>query len=126
MKAMKIKDIKIKSVEKGSIFRYIDNENTKVKEAKIKGKIIPENSGYYLITGKIRIHDGSVYPAILGISSDDVGEMFEAYFFINGEWISQMDKQLLKKIDKKKTQVFPYTYQLNVKVEGDKHILHQF
>lgn len=123
---MKIGNIKIKNVEKGSIFRYIDDENIEVKEVKIKGKIIPENSGYYLITGKIRVHDGNVYPAILGISSDDAGEMFEAYFFINGEWVSQMDKLLLKKIGKKKTQVFPYTYHLNVKVEGDTHILHQF
>lgn len=123
---MELRDIKIRHMKKSVIFVYMDDENTKIKEVKIKGKTLLENSGYYLIPGKIKINDGTVYPAILGISSDDAGEMFEAYFFVNEKWLSQMDKQFLKKISKGKNQVFPFKYHLSIKVKGDRNLLHQF
>ena len=119
-----IDKIKIEDIKKGRIY-YRDNKN-RICEFKLKEFIITENSGYFLISGKVRIKDGTVYPAILGISSNDCGELFEAYFYINGKWVPQEDKNFLKLLKRKKKEVFPYKYHLNVKVEGDKNIAHQF
>lgn len=123
---MQIPDIKLHDVNKNEVFCYLDDENTKIERLIALPEKIKKNSGYYLITGCIKIADGTVYPAILGISSDDSGELFEAYFFVNKVWVSQMDQSFLKKIHKKNSDVAPYKYHLNVKVEGDKNTDHQF
>ncbi len=123
---MKISNIKLQDIERKVVYHYTNEENTEIKEIKFKENIVPENSGYFLITGKIKIADGSTYPAIFGISSDYSGELFEAYFLVNGKWVSQEDKNFLKKLGKKKSQVFPYKYHLNVKVGGDVNLSQQF
>jgi len=122
---MKLDDIKPEDIKKNIIYGFIDKDNTKITEIKVKN-ILPENSGYYLIPGKIKTADGSMYPAILGVSSDDSGELFDVYCFINNSWTSQNDKNFLKKINKSKSEVFPYKYHLNVKVEGDINEDNQF
>ena len=122
---MKINDIKLKDIKKGSIYNYTNDENTEIKEFKLKQNFIPENSGYYLITGKTKIADGTVYPSILGISSNDSGELFEVYLFLKDRLVKQ-DNKLHMKLGKKKYQIFPYKYHLNVKVDGDKNRINQF
>ncbi len=123
---MRVEDIKIEDVEIGAVYSYIDKDNRKIKEIKVKKKWITKNSGYFLITGNIKIADGTIYPALLGISSNDSGELFESYFFIRNKLISQHGKNFMKLIGKKKEEVFPYKYHLNVGVEGDNHPEHQF
>ncbi len=123
---MKIKDVRPIDVEKATVYQYLDRKEKIIKIVKMKQKRILEDSGYFLISGKIRINDGTEYPAIIGISSDDSGELFEAYFLINNYWISQSDKKFLKKISKNKKGIFPYKYHLNVEVEGDINKEHQF
>lgn len=123
---MRIKDLKLRDTERNAAYYYIDEKNTEIKEYKLKKEIISTNSGYYLITGKIEIANGTIYPAILGISSDDGGELFEAYFLVKNKWVSQQDENFLKKLEKKKYQVFPYKYHLNVKIEDDNNLDHQF
>ncbi len=123
---MKIEDIRLENFGKDVIYQYIDKENLQIKRIKLKENKIKKNSGYFLINGKIKISDGTIYNAILGISSDDSGEMFEAYFYVNDKWISQNNKNFLRLLDKKKDEVFPYKYHLNVEVEGDINRNHQF
>lgn len=123
---MKIKDIKLKDVDRGAVYFYQDDSNTKIQEIKLKKKFIPENSGYFLITGKIKINDGTVYHAILGVSSEDSGELFDVFFFVDGMWVGQNSKYFLKILNKKKEEVFPYIYHLNVKVRGDANVSQQF
>src|SRR3989344_1135828 len=113
---MRIEDIGIEDIGMGAVYCYIDKENKKVKEMKIRKRHIPKNSGYFLITGNIKVADGTRYPGLLGISSNDSGELFEVYFFIRGKLVSQQAKNFLKLIDKKKEEVFPYRYHLNVSV----------
>jgi len=123
---MKIKNLKLKEINREKVYYYTNNKNKQIKELKLKKKTIAKNSGYYLISGKIKIADGTIYPAILGISSDDSGELFEAYFLLNDLLISQGDKSFLKEIKKKKNHIFPYKYHLNVRIERDENKKHQF
>lgn len=123
---MKIEDIKLKDINKGNVFYYFDKKNSQIKEFKPKRGRIQRNSGYFLIPGKIKIADETLYTAILGVSSDNLGELFEVFFLINGKWVSQEDKNFIKKIKKKGDQIFPYRYHLNIKVEGDNNLSNQF
>lgn len=123
---MKIKDVTLKDIKRKAVYVYVDEENIEIQEVRLRKNSISKNSGYFLIGGKIRIADNTEYYAILGISSDDSGELFEAHFFINGEWVSQKDEQFLKKLGKKKNQIFPYKYHLNAKVGGDANLSQQF
>src|SRR3989339_1933809 len=121
---MKITDIKLNNLKKRSIYYYIDDNNTQIKPVRVSDSI-KENSGYFLIAGEIKINDGTKYPALLGISSDDSGEMYEAYFYIDNKLINQNESNFFEQINKTKNQIFPYKYHLNVNVDGDKHIAHQ-
>lgn len=114
---MKLKNIKLEDIKQNKVYVYLDEENINVDEAKVKK--IKEDSGYYLISGEIEIKDKTKYPAIIGISSDDSGELFEAFFWIESELVSQSDKNFLEKMGKNRESIFPYMYHLNVKVEGD-------
>lgn len=122
---MKIDDVTLKDVENGEVFYWEDDKNTKIAYETVVPPQLLKNSGYYLITGKIKIADGTIYPAILGVSTTDQGELFEAYFYVDGKWLHQ-DEELPKKLGKTKKEVLPYMYHLNVKVQGDLHTGHQF
>ena len=75
---MKIGDIKLEDIMDNVVYGFVDRDNTKITKIKVK-TILPENSGYYLIPGKIKTANGCIYHAILGVSSDDSGELFDAY-----------------------------------------------
>lgn len=123
---MRMEELTLTDVEGKSVYYYTNDENTQIEEFKLKEKAIAENSGYFLITGKIKIADGSIYSALLGISSDDSGELFEAYFFVNGKLVSQDDKDFLRMMGKEEGQIFPYKYHLNINVTGDTNSLQHF
>ncbi len=118
---MKINDLTITDIKKNFVYKYINEESDDIEVALVSEDRIPENSGYYLITGEATLTDGTKYPAIFGISSDDGGEMFEFYLFIDSlNWISNKEN-LPKILRKRKENVFPFRYRLNFKVDGDLH-----
>jgi hypothetical protein len=123
---MKLNDIIIPFSSKNEVYFYLDKKNIFIEKKIVSKGVISINSGYYLIPGKVKLNDKSIFKAIFGVSSDDSGELFEVHFWINNKLVSQSNKDLLKKMKKTKGMVFPYKYHLNVKVEGDTHTANQF
>ncbi|HOW35679.1 MAG TPA: hypothetical protein PL155_04635 [Candidatus Omnitrophota bacterium] len=123
---MKILNLALNDVENGSIYKYIAEDSDDIEIALIHTDNIEESSGSYLITGEVTLADGSRYPAIFGINSDDGGEMSEFYFLVDSDgWVSSSDN-LEELLRKKKEEVFPFRYHLNIKVEGDLHTENQY
>lgn len=120
---MKITNITKSDLNNSYVYYYTNENNQEISSRKTA--LIKENSGYYLVPGEIKLHDQSKYPALLGISSDDGGEMFEYYLQVGKNWLSNKD-DLKKKMNKTKEDIFPFTYHLNVKAEGDIHTDNQY
>ena len=73
----------------------------------------------------MKLNDGTIYPAIFGISSDDSGEMFEYHFLTEKRWVSSTD-DVSYLLNKKKSEIYPFNYHLNCKILGNIHIDEQY
>lgn len=118
---MNIYDITIEHIKSKTVFRYVQEDSGEIMIVNNTQETIPENTGYYLITGEVKLNDGTRYPAIFGISSDDGGEMFEYHFVSDKALISSGEEDIFRTLNKKKQEVFPFEYHLNVNVENDLH-----
>jgi hypothetical protein len=121
---MRVSDLHPNDFKSCQVYRYVDDETDEIERYPCSS--IENHSGYFLISGEITLADGSKYPAILGISSDDSGEMFEFYLYQPEKgWLSNADN-LSEKLNKARTEIFSLKYHLNVSVQGDVHSDHQY
>lgn len=121
---MRIKDLTLHDISERKVYRYVDEENQEITAEDISCEI-KENTGYYLISGEVQLKDGTKYPAILGISSDDAGEMFEYHFLTSEGWVASSD-DVCSFLGKAKEQIFPFKYHLTCRILGDIHIANQY
>lgn len=120
---MYIDDLKIEDIKDKKVYKFIDEESSKIEEY---GGEIKENTGYYLISGMVLLNDETELPAFFGIDSDDSGEMYEYYFFTPNGWVSSSQTNIESSLGKKIDDIFPFKYHLNREVEGDIHIGDQY
>lgn len=117
---MLVKNLTIYDIQQNKAYQYLNEDRGEINPIEGQFEIIKANSGYYLVTGEVKLNDGTLYPALFGISSDDGGEMFEYHFFTENGWIASKD-DICKELKKTKTEIFPFKYHLNIKIEDDFH-----
>ncbi len=127
---IQLEDITLKDLEEGKVYKEIDDPNDEesilgLSEVNIKG-IIPEYSGFYLISGKIKLADRTELHALFGVDTDSSGELCSTEILTQDGWTSQADNDFLERLKRTKEQVFPYKYHLNKPVYGDIDLEGQF
>ena len=96
------------------------NDEGEVTEVVIKeaNGEIQANTGMYWAAGQVITKHKISYPLVVQVSTDDSGEVYGAYWKIDGKWCKQNDKEFKKAIGDDIEAIFPVYFKLNVQFEG--------
>src|SRR3972149_1170394 len=94
-----------------------EGEITEVEIKEVTGNI-PAKSGMYWAAGQVITKNKDSYPLVLQVSTDDSGDVFSAYWKIDGKWCKQNDEDFKKAFGDDSDAIFPVYYKLNVQFEG--------
>ncbi|MDY6958320.1 MAG: hypothetical protein SVK08_04110 [Halobacteriota archaeon] len=80
-----------------------------------------ENGGFVLVTGKVKIADGTLYDAILLFDENSSGEHWGTYFLLKDKIVSQDDDDFIKRLGKTESEIFPYKYKRTAPIYCEDH-----
>ena len=80
---------------------------------------VPKDSGLYWIAGETAFANGAKVPSIFRVDTNSGGTLAGAYWWVDGSWYDQQDKDALGALGLTKADAFPYDWTYHVLLEED-------
>ena len=102
--------------------RFTSAETATFVRGETKQHVI-DNGAFAMMTGKVRIADGTEYDALIELCVVDSGEHYGTGLWVDDGVTFQDDDDFLKRLGKTAEQVFPYRYNYSPHyVSSDHHV----
>ena len=72
-------------------------------------------------SGRVKLADGTILPAVLHFCDTDSGEHYDTLFFGPHGPVFQDDQNLTRKLERTGRDIFPYRYDYDGVIPGDIH-----
>jgi len=129
-KIVQLHEITLKDINSGKVFMEIESPLDDCVGFEEVEFLSSEDEIYipgdYLVSGKVKLNDGTIMPALLYMDVSSSGECMSAYVLINEGFIDLYEKTSPEKIGKQNDQVHPIKYNLCRRIEGDIHTSDHF